>query len=102
MLVNVVRAIIILILISFWGLLSSVIKLPIKIYYVTCLIRCPSMEIIILGEFGFLLITIALVFSMLSFIPNCFPISFILLVNSESSFSFSANNAVSSAYLRLF
>ena len=53
------------------------------------------------GEFGFLLTTVALVFLILIAILNCFPTSFILLVNSESSFSFPANNAVSSAYLRL-
>ena len=60
------------------------------------------MAIFILGEFGFLLTTIAWVFLILIFFPNCFPTSFILLVNSESSFSFPANNAVSSAYLKLF
>ena len=60
------------------------------------------MAIFILGEFGFLLTTIALVFLILILIPNyCFPTSFILLVSSASSFSFPANNAVSSAYLRL-
>ena len=40
------------------------------------------MAIFILGEFGFLLITIALVFLILMFSPNCFPTSFILLVES--------------------
>ena len=79
MLVNVLRAIIILLLISFSDLLSSVIKLPRYIYDdVTCSICSPSMAIFILGEFGFLLTTIALVFLVLIFIPNCFPTSFIL------------------------
>ena len=52
------------------------------------------MAIFVLGEFGFLLTTIALVFLILIFIPNCFPTWFILLVSSVSSFSFPANNAV--------
>ena len=56
------------------------------------------MAIFIFGEFGFLLTTIALVFLILIFIPNCFPTSFILLISSVSSFSFPANNAVSSEY----
>ena len=34
--------------------------------------------------------TIGLVFFILFFIPNCFPISFILLIYYESSFSFHA------------
>ena len=51
-------------------------------------------HLFILGEFGFLLTTIALVFLIFSFIPNCFLTSFILLANSESSFSFPANNAI--------
>ena len=55
------------------------------------------MAIFIFGEFGFLLTTIALVFLIFIFIPNCFPTSFILLVSSVISFSFPANNAVSSA-----
>ena len=66
--------------------------------------RVLNLSIFILGEFGFLLTTIALIFLKLIFIQNCFPTSFILLVNSESSFSFPANNAVtavSSEYLRL-
>ena len=101
MLVNVLSAIIILLLISFSDLPSSVIKLPRYTYDVTCSICCPSMAIFIFGELGFLLTTIAFVFLVLIFIPNCFPTSFILLVKSDSSFSFPANNAVSSAYLRL-
>ena len=56
------------------------------------------MAILILGEFGFMLTTIALVFVILIFITNCFPTSFILLVNYDCSFSFPANNAVSSVY----
>ena len=100
-LVNVVRLIIILLFISFSDLPSAVIKLPRYIYNVTCSICCPSMAIFILSEFGFLLTTIASVFLILIVIPNCFPISFILFVNSENSFSFPANNAVASAYLRL-
>ena len=59
------------------------------------------MAIFILGEFGFLLTTIAMVFVILIFIANCFPTSFILLVNSESSFSFAANIAVSSALSKI-
>ena len=93
MLVNVVSAIILLLLISFSDLQSS-IKLPGYIYDVTCSICCPSMAIFILGEFGVLLTTIALVFLLLLFSQNCFPSSLILLVNSESSFCFPANNAV--------
>ena len=81
-LVNLVRAIIISLLISFSDLPSSVIKLP-RFYDVTCSICCPSMKIYILGDFGFLLTTIALVFFILIFIPNCVPTSFILLVNSR-------------------
>ena len=77
MLMNVVRAIIILLLISFSDLPSSVIKLPIYICDVTCSICCPSMAIFILDEFGFLLTTIAVVFLVLIFTPNCFPTSFI-------------------------
>ena len=73
MLVNVLCAIIILLLISFSDLPSSVIKLPRYTYDVTCSICCPSMAIFILGEFGFVLTTIALVFLILIFIPNCFP-----------------------------
>ena len=65
MLVNVLRAIIILLLISFSDLPSSVIKLPRYIYDVTCSICSPSMAIFILVEFGFLLTTIALVFLIL-------------------------------------
>ena len=84
----------ILLLISFSHLPSSVIKLPRYIYNVTCSICCPSMAIFVLGEFGVLLTTIALVFLILIFIRNCFPTSFILLVSSVSSFSFPANNAV--------
>ena len=68
-------------------------------YDVTYSICCPSMAMFILGEFGFLLTTIVLVFLKFIFIPNCFPTSFILLVNSESFFSIPANNAVSSAYV---
>ena len=49
----------------------------------------------------FLLTNIALVFLVLIFIPNYFHTSFILLINSASYFSFPANDAVSSAYLRL-
>ena len=64
-------------------------------------VRAIMIRLLISGEFGFLLTTIALVFLILMFIPNCFPTSFILLVSSVSSFSFPANNAVSSAYLRL-
>ena len=63
--------------------------------------RVLHLSIFILGEFGFLLTTIALIFFILIFIQNCFPTSSILLVNSDSSFSFPANNAVtavSSAY----
>ena len=84
MLVNVVRAIILLLLVSFSDLPSSVIKVPIYMYDVSCSICCPSMGIFILGEFGFLLTTIASVFLILIFIPNCFPTSFILLVKSGS------------------
>ena len=73
MLVNVVHAIIILLLISFSDLPSSVNKLPRYIYDVTCSISCPSMATFILGEFGFLLTTIASVFLILIVIPNCFP-----------------------------
>ena len=51
------------------------------------------------GEFGFLLTAIASVFLILIFIPHCFPTWFILLVNSESLFSFPANRAVSSVLL---
>ena len=101
MLVNVLRAIIILLLISFSDLPSSVIKRPSYIYDDNCSICSPYVAILIFGEFGFLLTTIALVLLILIFIPNCFPNSFVLLVNSGSYFSFPANNAVSSAYLRL-
>ena len=65
MLVNVVCAIIILLLISFSDLQSSVIKLPYTVYDVTCSICCPHMAIFILGEFGFLLTTIILVLLLL-------------------------------------
>ena len=85
--------IIILLLLSFSDLPSSVIKLPRYIYYVTCSICCPSMAIYILREFGFLQTIIASVFLISIFIKQCFPTSFILLVNSESSFSLPANNA---------
>ena len=102
MLVNVVRVIILLLLISFSDLPSSVITLPIYTYDVTCFYRLSiSIAIFILGEFGFLLTTTALIFLILMFTLNCFPTSFILLDNSESSFSFPPNNAVPSAYLIL-
>ena len=55
MLVNVLRAIIILLLISFSDLPSSVIKLPRYTYDATWSICSPSMAIFILGEFGFLI-----------------------------------------------
>ena len=61
MLVNVLRAIILLLLISFSDLPSSVVKLQRYTYDVTCSICCPSMAIFIFGEFCFLLTTIALV-----------------------------------------
>ena len=44
----------------------AVIKLPRYMYDVTCSICCPSMAIFILGEFGALLTTIALVFLVLN------------------------------------
>ena len=53
------------------------------------------MAIFTLGEFVFLLTTIAVSFLILIFIRNCFPTSFILLINSESSSR--ANSTVSSA-----
>ena len=49
--------------------------------HVTCSICCPSIAIFILGEFGFLLTTIALVFLILIFIPNCFRIRLFCLLS---------------------
>ena len=97
------RSIIIRIFISFRiarpQLLSS--QDTYTVYDVTCSICSPSMAIFTLGEFGILLTIIALVYVILISIPNSVPTPFISPNNSESSFSFTANNVVSSAYLRL-
>ena len=86
MLVNVVRDIINLLLISFSDLPSSAIKLLRYIYDVTCSIRCPSMAIFILGEFGFFADNHCLGLLDINFHSNLF-----------SDFVY----ALSSAYLRL-